>query len=62
LKDSNANPKMKTTKNEGIGVHSLGCNTLGVKGGCWSLKIKIKLSDKQVHYSYGPTQTKQQVG
>jgi hypothetical protein len=30
--DSIINPIMKTTKGKGVGVHSLACNTLGVKG------------------------------
>jgi hypothetical protein len=29
---SNANPKVKTMEEEGIGVHSLACSTLVVKG------------------------------
>ncbi len=32
FKDSNASPKVETMKEEGIGVHSLACNTLGVEG------------------------------
>jgi hypothetical protein len=32
LKDSNVNPKMKTTEEEGIGVRSLIHNTLKVEG------------------------------
>jgi hypothetical protein len=32
LKDSNASLKMKITKEEGIGVGSLVCSILGVKG------------------------------
>jgi hypothetical protein len=30
LKDLNASPKVKTTKEERVGVHSLACNTSGV--------------------------------
>jgi hypothetical protein len=30
--DSIVSPKMKTTKGEGVGAHSLTCNTLGVEG------------------------------
>jgi len=30
--DSIASPKVKTTEGEGIGPHSLACNTLGVEG------------------------------
>jgi len=30
--DSTTSPKVKTTKEEGIGAHSLACNTLRVKG------------------------------
>ncbi len=32
LMDSTMSPKVKTMKGEGVGVHSLGCNTLGVEG------------------------------
>jgi hypothetical protein len=32
------------------------------KGACWSFEIGTKKSDKQINYSHGPTQTKQQVG
>jgi len=32
LMDSNANPKVKTTKGKGVGAHSLACSTLGVEG------------------------------
>jgi hypothetical protein len=32
LMDSTASPKVKTTKVEGIGAHSLARSTLGVKG------------------------------
>jgi hypothetical protein len=30
--DSTANPKVKTTKGEGVGAHSLAHNILGVEG------------------------------
>jgi hypothetical protein len=32
LKDLNVSPKVETSKEKGIGVHSLACSTLGVKG------------------------------
>jgi hypothetical protein len=32
------------------------------KGVWWSFGIGTRKSDKQVNYSHGPTQTKQQVG
>jgi len=41
LKDSNANSKMKTTK-EGVGVHSLVHNTLGIKGHARALGLGLK--------------------
>jgi hypothetical protein len=34
LKDSNESPKMKTTKEEGVGVRSLAQSTLRVKEPC----------------------------
>jgi len=30
--DSTSNPKVKTTKGEGVGAHSLFSNTLGIEG------------------------------
>jgi len=45
LKDSNANPKVKTMKEEGLGVCSLILNTSGVKRACWSSEMKTKMSD-----------------
>ncbi len=48
LKDSNANPKMKTIEEEKIGVHFLVRNTLGVRGACWSSKMGIRMRDKRV--------------
>jgi hypothetical protein len=32
------------------------------RGACWSSMIRIKKRDKQINYSHGPAQTKQQVG
>jgi hypothetical protein len=32
LMDSTTSPKVKTMEGEGVGVHSLACNTLGVEG------------------------------
>jgi hypothetical protein len=40
----------------------LGSQHFGGKGACSSSRIGIRKSDKQVNYSHGPTQTKQQVG
>jgi hypothetical protein len=34
LKDSNASSKMKIMKEEGIGIHSLAHDILGIKGPC----------------------------
>jgi hypothetical protein len=53
LKDSNASPKVKTMEEKGIGVRSLDCSTLGVKGACWNSKMGTRMSDKQVNYSHG---------
>jgi hypothetical protein len=58
LKDSNVSPKVKTMEEKRIGVHFLFRNTFGVKGACWSSKIRIKRSDKWVIYSYRSAQTK----
>jgi len=59
LKDSNVNPKVKTTKEEKIRAHYLVCSTFRVKGVCWSSKMGIRTNDKHVNYSYQFTQTKQ---
>jgi hypothetical protein len=44
LKDSNVNPKVKTT--EGVGVRFLVCNTSGVRGACWNSRMRIRMGDK----------------
>jgi len=61
LKDSNVNLKMKIMK-EGVGVWFFIHNTTRVKKVCWSSKIRTKMSDKWVNYSYRSMQIKQQVG
>ncbi len=33
----------------------------GGRGACWSSKMGIRMNDKQINYSHGHTQTKQQV-
>jgi hypothetical protein len=43
-------------------MHSLICNTSGVRGACWNYEIGTKTSDKWVNYSHGLEQIKQQVG
>jgi hypothetical protein len=43
---------------EGIGVHFLVRNTLGVERVCWSSRMGIRMNDKWVNYSYGLAQTK----
>jgi hypothetical protein len=53
---------MKTMEEEGIGVHSLTCDTSGVKKVCWNFEMGIRTGDKRVDYSYGLAQTTQQVG
>jgi hypothetical protein len=57
LKYSNVSPKVKITK-EGVGVFSLPCNILGVRGACWSSGMGIRTSDKWVNYSYRTKETK----
>ncbi len=61
LKNSNANLKVKTMEEEGIGVRSLACSTLAIRGVCWSSRTRTRMNDKHVNYSYGPTQTKKLV-
>jgi hypothetical protein len=34
----------------------------GGKRASWSSEMQIKMTNKQINYSHGPTQTKQQVG
>jgi hypothetical protein len=60
LKYSNANLKVKIV--EGVRVRSFAHSTSRVKGACYSFGMGIKMRDKRVNYSYGPTQTKQQIG
>jgi hypothetical protein len=54
FKYSNVNPKVKTME-EGIGVRSLVCSILGVKKVCWNFKMGMKMNDRRVNYSHGPT-------
>jgi hypothetical protein len=62
LTNSTSNPKVKTIQEEdGVGVRSLARSTSGVRGMCWSSGMGTKMSDKQVNYSHGHAQTKQQV-
>ncbi len=53
LKDSNANPKMKTM--EGVAICSLTHNISRVKGLCESSRMKTRTSDKQINFSYQST-------
>jgi len=53
--------KAKTTK-EGVGVHYLVHNILGVKRASWSSEMGTRTNDKRTNYSYGVAQTKQHVG
>jgi hypothetical protein len=50
LKDSNASPKMKTTKEEGVEVRSLAYNISKVRGVCWNSGMGIRMNDKWVNY------------
>ncbi len=52
LKDSNANPKVKTME-KGVRVFSLTRNTSRVKGVCWSFGMGTRMNGKWVNYSYG---------
>jgi hypothetical protein len=45
LKDSNIGPKVKTTKEKKVGVHSLVRKTFGVKRACWSYEMGTRMSD-----------------
>jgi hypothetical protein len=53
---------MKTMEKNKIGAHSLTCSTFEVRRACWSSRMKTRMSDKQINYSYRFAQTKQQVG
>jgi hypothetical protein len=55
-KSQNENIKRKSW------ARSLICNTSRVRRVCWTFKMETRMSDKQVNYSYGFTQTEQQVG
>jgi len=62
LIDSIANPKVKITKGEGVGARSLGRSTLGVEGCVGAPGWGLGRVTKQINYSHGLAQTKQQVG
>jgi hypothetical protein len=63
LIDSNASPKVKIMKEEGIGVCSFICSTLEVEGCARAPKWGLgSMNDNQVNYSYKYAQIKQQVG
>ncbi len=47
LKDSNASPKVKTMEEEGVGVHSLTCNTSRVRGVCWSFRMGTRTNSQE---------------
>ncbi len=57
LKDSNANPKVKTME-EGVRAQSLAYNTFRVKGVRQSFEMGTRMIDKHVNYSYQFAQTK----
>jgi hypothetical protein len=61
LKDSNASPKMKTTKKR-VGARSLIHSISKVRRACWSFGMGTRTNDKSVNYSYQFARTKQQVG
>jgi hypothetical protein len=56
LKNSNVSLKVKIVGKKGVRVRSLTRNTSGVKRASWSYGMGIRMSDKWVNYSYGPTQ------
>jgi len=57
-----ANPKMTTTEGEGVEAPSLVHNISALEGRARAPWWGTKKIDKQVNYSQGPTQIKQQVG
>jgi hypothetical protein len=61
LMDSTTSPKVKITKGEGVGVHSLLVAFREYRG-VLELRDATRMSNKQFNYSHGFTQTKQQVG
>jgi len=54
-KDSNVNSNVKTMEGKGIRVCSLIRNISKVKGVCSSSVMGIRMNNKRVNYSYGPT-------
>jgi hypothetical protein len=62
LMDSTASPKGENSGRIRSWGTFPGLQHFGGKGVCWNSKMGIKESNKQVNYSHGPTQTKQQVG
>jgi hypothetical protein len=59
--DSNASLKVKTTKEEGIGMYSLTRSTSRIRRECSIYRIGTRTSDKWVSYSHELTQTKQHI-
>jgi len=46
LKDSNASPKVKIMKEEGVGVRFLARNTFKIRRVCWSSRMGTKTNEK----------------
>jgi hypothetical protein len=60
--DSTANPKVKNNKRKRNWGAFLGSQHFGGRRAFWSSRMGIRNSDKQINYSHGPAQIKQQVG
>jgi hypothetical protein len=58
----NRESKGENNKRRGSWGTLLGSHHFGGKKACWNSKMGTRMSDKQINYSHGPTQTKQQVG
>jgi hypothetical protein len=60
--DSTVNPKGENNRRTRSWGTLLGSKHFQGRGACWSSRMGTRKSDKQVNYSHGPAQTKQQVG
>jgi hypothetical protein len=54
LKDSNANPKVKKTKEKEVGVGFLTHNISGLRRVSLNYRMGTKNSDKRINYSHKP--------
>ncbi len=52
--------KLKTSEKQGVGAHSLACNTLKGRGACWSSEMGLRRVTS-INYSHGLAQNQHKV-